>query len=129
MSKQANPKAIGSFVVGAIFLLIAGVLTFGTGEFMTERPNLILYFEGSLGGLSIGSPVNFRGVKVGSVTDVSVHYNPKDMSALLPVLIKMEGKVKIKGDVELDPKKTFPALVKRGLRAQLRTQFHRRFSR
>ena len=35
MSKQANKTVIGAFVVGAIALVVAGVLIFGSGRFLT----------------------------------------------------------------------------------------------
>jgi len=35
-----------------------------------------MYFERSVKGLNIGAPVVFKGVKIGSVTDISLRYNP-----------------------------------------------------
>ena len=32
MSKQANKSLIGAFVVGAMVLVVVGVLTFGSGQ-------------------------------------------------------------------------------------------------
>ena len=38
MGSKINPTTIGAFVVGAIVLLIAGVLLFGGGTFFQEKP-------------------------------------------------------------------------------------------
>ena len=60
MSKQANPKVIGGFVMGACILSVAAVLVFGSGQFLSEKVEFVLFFEGSLAGLNVGSPVAFR---------------------------------------------------------------------
>ena len=36
MSKKANPTLIGAFVVGAVALVITGVLVFGSGKFFSD---------------------------------------------------------------------------------------------
>ena len=122
MSKQASPMVIGGFVMGAVALLIAVALIFGTGQFLTEMPTYVLYFEGDMGGLGVGAPVTFRGVKVGLVTDIQVQYDPKDMSVQIPVFIEMEGRVKVADEVEIDPYAAMQEMVERGLRAQLQVQ-------
>ncbi len=33
MNKKMSPTAVGAFVVGAIFLIVLGVVTFGSGRF------------------------------------------------------------------------------------------------
>ena len=70
MSKQANKTVIGIFVVVAIVLVVAAVLILGSGKFFKQTLKAVCYFEGSVGGLNIGAPVVFRGVRIGSVTDV-----------------------------------------------------------
>ncbi len=37
MSKQASPTLIGAFVVGALALVVAGLLVFGSGRFFADR--------------------------------------------------------------------------------------------
>ncbi len=71
MSQRANPALIGGFVVAAVALAVAVVLLFGSGQLFTRQPKYVAFFEGSLFGLNVGAPVAFRGVRVGSVTDVS----------------------------------------------------------
>ena len=57
MAKRSNPKLIGGFVVGAIALLIVGILAFGGGQYLKSKIKAVLFFEGSLAGLEVGSPV------------------------------------------------------------------------
>ena len=40
MSKQANTKLIGGFVVGAIVLVIAGILLFGSGKLFSHQKEI-----------------------------------------------------------------------------------------
>lgn len=122
MSKQSNKTLIGIFVLGAIALLVAGVLIFGSGKFLAESEEYVLYFEGSVKGLNIGAPVMFRGVKIGSVTDILLRYNPEDLTVHIPVIIEVErgrfksvtGKETVRTHIKV--------LIDRGLRAQLQLQ-------
>jgi paraquat-inducible protein B len=88
-----------------------------------------MYFQSSVKGLSIGSPVVFRGVKVGSVTDISVDFNPSDLSILIPVYVELGEEKMNMSDLEvLEADRTAlqdeytKALIKKGMRAQLEMQ-------
>ena len=72
MARRANPAMIGAFVLGALFLAVAALVVFGGGKFFKHTQAHVAYFEGSLKGMSIGAPVTFNGVKVGSVTNFKV---------------------------------------------------------
>ena len=126
MSKQVNKTAVGIFMVSAIALLVAAVLVLGSGKFFQNRPKYIMFFEGSVQGLSVGSPVVFRGVKVGEVTDIKLAFNVKDLSIRIPVFIELgEGKVEmIGGDMSIAHahKEFAGGLIKKGIRAQLAMQ-------
>ncbi len=125
MNKPANKALIGGFVVGAVALVIAGILIFGSGKFLQETAQYVMYFDGSVKGLSVGSPVVFRGVKVGTVTDILLQYNPANMSIKIPVVIELEAeRIAFVGERprRRDPWKATRQLIERGLRAQLQTQ-------
>jgi paraquat-inducible protein B len=122
MSKKANKTAIGGFVVGALALIVVGVLIFGSGKFLTETEAYVMYFEGSVKGLNVGAPLVFRGVKIGSVTRIQLLANTDDLSFQIPVFVEIERKYfTLTGDeaFDLSPKKQLVLLVARGLRAQL----------
>ena len=89
MSKQASPTLIGAFVVGAIALVVVGLLVFGGGRFFADRVTWVTYFPGSVKGLRVGAPVNFRGVRIGEVTRIQVLYDEKDGSMLIPVVMQV----------------------------------------
>ena len=92
MSKQANTKLIGGFVIGAVVLIMAGILLFGSGKLFSHQKKFVLFFEDSVKGLNIGSPVDFRGVNIGTVTDIKIVLNKKDLSLRIPVFIEIEPK-------------------------------------
>ncbi|HME44696.1 MAG TPA: MlaD family protein [Syntrophorhabdales bacterium] len=91
MSKPVNKTVIGIFVVVALALVVAAVLIVGSGRFFSNNLKFVMYFQRSVKGLAIGSPVNFRGVKVGSVTAIRMLFNPKDLSITIPVYVELES--------------------------------------
>lgn len=130
-SKRATPQLIGAFVVGAVALAFAGVMFFGSGGLFAEKETYVLYFDGSVKGLNVGAPVMFRGVKIGTVTDISIHVHPQDFTFRIPVLIEIEtnrieavGKesVATKFFDKLNQDDSFNLLIEKGLRAQLQMQ-------
>ena len=72
MSKPVNKKLIGIFVVVAIGLVVAAVLVLGSGKFFKQYNRVVMYFDGSVKGLAIGAPVDFRGVKIGTVAEIKM---------------------------------------------------------
>ena len=123
MSKQASKTLIGAFVVGALGLVIAGVVVFGSGKFFRKVYKDVMFFEGSVKGLQIGAPVVFRGVQIGLVTDIVMELNANDLTALIPVYTEIDPQkiVPIGNDHSYD-QPYLQALIKKGLRAQLQLQ-------
>lgn len=128
MSKQANAKLIGGFVVGAIVLVVAGLLLFGSGKLFSKQRKFVLFFEDSVKGLNVGAPVDFKGVNIGTVTGIKIVVGKEDLAPLIPVFIEIDPERISFGGTESDlmkkaesmGAKTFIELIiKRGLRAQL----------
>jgi paraquat-inducible protein B len=127
MSKQANKTVIGGFVIGAIVLLVVGVLVFGSGQFLKDHHTFVMYFEGSVKGLDVGASVDFRGVKVGTVKRIILRTNPKKFELEIPVFVDIEPErieyVSSGGKpTQRSVEQTIRSLVKKGLRAQLQMQ-------
>lgn len=126
MGKQVNKTMIGAFVVGALALAVIGILIFGSGKFFTERPKFVLFFEGSVNGLNVGAPVTFKGVKIGTVTDINIYFNPEDMSLKIPVYVEIEPeslrRENERGWVKSEKYRYIKSLVDRGLRGKLQLQ-------
>lgn len=121
MNTNASKTLIGAFVVGAVVLIIAGVLIFGSGKLMKKTDRFVLSFKSSLQGLNVGSPVLFRGVRIGSVRSITIEADAENLSIHIPVIIEIEpDKIKlIHGERARDITVNLPALIKKGLRAKL----------
>ncbi len=121
MSKKANYTAIGAFVIGAAVVLAAGIAVFGSGLLFQRTVKYVLFFDGSIKGLSVGAPVIFRGVKVGSVKDISLMYDQRTGEVLIPVIIEVES-ARVKGAPQERGYSDYRLLIDRGLRARLEIQ-------
>ncbi|MHB8067703.1 MAG: MlaD family protein [Desulfobaccales bacterium] len=123
MAKQANRLMIGGFVVTAVIIMAASLVVFGSGKFFKKTQKYVLYFDGSIKGLSVGAPVLFQGVQIGSVTSISIQADLTDnMKIQIPVIIDLEpDRWKVTAG-ERDRWKMAPKLIEKGLRAVLTTQ-------
>jgi paraquat-inducible protein B len=121
MSKKANKTMIGLFVVGALVLLIMGIVVFGSGTLFKRTNKFVLYFDGSVKGLFIGAPVTFRGVSIGTVKDISLIYDSKVGTIMLPVIVEIE-QGRIKGTPSFGESGGDKKLIALGLRGKLEAQ-------
>jgi paraquat-inducible protein B len=123
MSKQASRTVIGAFVLGAIALIVAGVVVFGSDKYFRKTITDVMFFEGSVKGLQIGAPVMFRGVQIGHVTDIVMEVNAKTLTAFIPVYTEIYPQKMVPiGDNNGYDERFLQALIDKGLRAQLQLQ-------
>ncbi len=123
MSKQANKKAIGAFVVVALALSVVAIVVFGSGKFFAETFKLVAFFQGSVKGLRVGAPVVFRGVKIGEVTKMMIYSHRGDLTYEIPVILEIDrGNFQSIGTAIKDEEQQTQELIKKGLRAQLQMQ-------
>lgn len=83
----------------------------------------LLLFSGSVRGLNIDAPVEFRGIRVGIVVGISFKYLPDDPDKRVPVLIKLDPDA-LTNEAEADydaARAEIAQSVQRGLRATLKT--------
>ena len=120
MSKPANKRLIGVFVLGAIALLVIAVVVLGSGKFFRKTFKAVCFFEGSVGGLNVGAPVVFNGVRIGEVTDVVLRYDTRDLTATIPVYIEIDPqRMKTLGPHPTSFEENLKLLIDHGLRARL----------
>ena len=127
--RRANPALIGAFVLGGVALASIVVVVWGSGRFFRETRSLVCYFSGSVNGLNAGAPVKFRGVQIGSVTDI--RFRLAEVTAVSPeefrIPVWFEVDLKQLSDlrggrpVRLD-RARIDELIAQGLRAQLQTE-------
>ncbi|WP_186030750.1 PqiB family protein [Burkholderia gladioli] len=122
-----NQSAGGPVSNGATFRLGSD-----EGDAMRDPDGLpvevVMNFNQSLRGLSVGAPVDFRGIVLGNVTNIAIDYDPKTKNFLMPVTMNIYPERLGKRFRDLVEKKGEPAqrdiltrLVEHGLRGQLRT--------
>ncbi|MDD5165902.1 MAG: MlaD family protein [Candidatus Omnitrophica bacterium] len=121
MIRKANKTLIGAFVVGAVALLVAGIAVFGSGSLFKASDKYVLFFDGSIKGLSVGAPVIFRGVKIGNVSAIDLVYDPETRDILIGVIIDVEL-ARVEGIPDVIGYPNYNKYIKRGLRAKLEIQ-------
>ncbi|MBT3767154.1 MAG: MCE family protein [Rhodospirillaceae bacterium] len=91
-------------------------------SYVEKRP-IIMYFDGSVRGLALGAPVEFRGIKVGEVTDVKLEFNAKKNIFQIPVIAEIEPeRFTILGERNRSAyENQLETFVQKGMRAQLKT--------
>ena len=88
----------------------------------TEKNYWILHFNESIRGLTVGAPVEFRGIKMGQVVDIDAEFDQTTFTPRITVLIETEPqRWKVIGEGKVDAKTEIKALVAKGMRAQLKT--------
>jgi paraquat-inducible protein B len=94
-----------------------------------EPVRVVMNFNQSLRGLSVGAPVDFRGIVLGQVTNIGVEYDPQTKNFNMPVTMDLYpdrlrrrscGQPVPESGTEASQKMLL-ALVNHGLRGQLRT--------
>jgi paraquat-inducible protein B len=122
--KRANPAVIGGFVVGAIALIVIGLLAFGGAGWFIQRNTYIAYFPGSVKGLQVGAPVDFRGVTIGQVKQIRVLFDPRQVDARIPVIMELATKqIDVAGGGDIVTRSgDGERLIEAGLGAQLQLQ-------
>lgn len=126
MAKQANPTVVGGFVVAAVVLAVAGIITFGSGDWLREEYKFVAYFDDSVSGLDVGAPIRYKGVQVGSVSGIKATWHGKDdVRPRIPVeLTFIEGSVEQSDSMQEAYPDTYAFIqslvMERGLKAELK---------
>jgi paraquat-inducible protein B len=110
---------------GTVFKVFKNFASIKEETYVLTR-SFLVNFDGSVRGLSVGAPVEFRGIKIGSVSDIAVNINPKTLEIKVPVLIDIQPErittpQVMQSHVLEDKYAIMKHMVKRGLRAQLET--------
>jgi paraquat-inducible protein B len=119
----ARPAVVGGFILGALALGVAAILFFGGVQLFATTSRVVVFFNESVAGLEVGSPVTFHGVRIGSVQSTSVHFSTDTLTARIPVFLEIQPKqITWEGKKLGDTVADYERLVQAGLRAQLALQ-------
>ena len=112
-----------------VFELFENFSSIGEAKYVRKVPYL-LHFDGSVRGLKVGTPVELKGIRVGTVTDIAVRFDPTTVNFEVPVAIEVEPDRILTSEVQqavdelnaAEPYSVGRMLVEEhGLRAQLQT--------
>jgi paraquat-inducible protein B len=92
-------------------------------ESLAEIIPVLARFDGSVRGLKVGAPIEFRGIRIGTVAAITFESDPETLSLGIAVLLNIEPE-RIRPPTErpaADPYATLEKLVAKGMRAQLQS--------
>lgn len=72
MATPVNHWKLGLFVVVGVVALLATIAVLGANTMQNEMVTYTTYFDESVQGLDLGSPVKFRGVTIGNVSAIGL---------------------------------------------------------
>ncbi|MDB6094568.1 MAG: Mammalian cell entry related domain protein [Verrucomicrobia bacterium] len=122
MKTKFSPTVIGAFVLGGFALIIIGLLSFGGVSFFSRPQRFVVYFDESIHGLDLGSPVKLRGVRVGRVVALNIRYDGTKNHSVVAVVCEFSKNMLTDtkgGLIDVSERGELQNLVDRGLRAQL----------
>ncbi|MGD8315827.1 MAG: MlaD family protein [Syntrophobacterales bacterium] len=87
-----------------------------------QKRKWLLYFDGSVRGLTVGAPVEMQGIKIGEVTDITLEFDWEKLAFRIPVIVETEAaRIQYVGKQKVDRMRGMDILVEKGLRAQLQS--------
>src|SRR3954466_13379225 len=97
MSAPTNRWKLGAFVVGAVVvgLATAAIVTAQTMQAVTVT--YTSYFDEAVTGLEVGSPVRYRGVKIGNVSAIDVAPDQRHVEIIYSRGVKVRGRLGLSG--------------------------------
>jgi ABC-type transporter Mla subunit MlaD len=72
MAAPTNHWKLGLFVVGGVVMLLTTIGVLGARSLNKEIGRYVSYFDESVQGLEVGSPIKFRGVTIGTVGRIDI---------------------------------------------------------
>ena len=105
---------------GAVFQLYPDQAA-ATAAGYSQRLKFVTYFYGSVRGLTVGAPVEFLGIQVGTVTDIHLVINPNVTRVEVKMEVQPERFLRADETRYDNTLEQARKLVDRGLRAQLRS--------
>jgi paraquat-inducible protein B len=113
MATGTNHFKLGLFVLFGIGLALSMMLILGATSFNSESVRYVSYFDESVQGLEVGSPVKFRGVSVGGVSAIDIAPDQRHVQVTSELTVPVLQRLNLAGSGES------ALLAHRDLRAQI----------
>ena len=122
MQQNKKYKMVGLFVILGIAALSGIILNYVGQKFTTDDSHLVvMYFEESIQGLSVGSSVVLQGVEIGQVKKIKLVANLSEGTFLAPVYVLFDKrKISAKNkNLQVSKHNLLKNLIDKGLKAKL----------
>lgn len=126
MKTKVSPTLVGLFVLGALVLGAVALFSFGGVSFFSKPERFVVFFDETIHGLDNGSPVKFRGVRIGRVVGLNVRATPAKVAgesgSVVAVVCELSRDVVADGvgnPIDVSDRAQLQHLIDSGLRAQL----------
>ncbi|UZE96498.1 MlaD family protein [Alkalimarinus alittae] len=121
MSQKMSARAIGLFTIGAALSAVIGILLFGNGDLFKQQDRIEMVFSGSVKGLSVGSSITYRGVRIGEVEsiNISLYEGENNINIRVVGVIVQQQEDGSLFKFSTDRNVIYTTLIKQGVRAQL----------
>ena len=86
---------VGLFMAGGISIAVVAIIWLGMSRIFEKGNHYAVYFDESVQGLSVDSPVKYRGVAIGRVEQIKVAPD----SRLIEVILIIESGIKAEDDM------------------------------
>lgn len=97
MAVGTNRWKLGLFVIAGIAVAIAALLLLGARAWSKQTVEFVSFFDESVQGLELGSPVKFRGVTVGRVGEIDIAENLRHVKVTSELSVEQVGKLNLAG--------------------------------
>ncbi len=96
MASLKTKFSVGLFLICGIAIAIVAVIWLGMSNYLEKGRLVVAYFDESVQGLDVDSPVKYRGVHIGRVHEINVAPDER----MIEVVLKIESKIQPKAGVE-----------------------------
>jgi paraquat-inducible protein B len=126
-TRRARHIRLGAFILGGFVIAFIFVIAFGGGYWWRPRVQMETYFNESVQGIDVGSPLKYRGVTVGEVSRIGFTYTQYELGkppGQRKQYVLVEASLRpreLSGEVRID-RNMVSAWIEKGLRVQMAAQ-------
>ncbi len=124
MRDRSRLTWVGAFFILSIVALVSLIFLFSLRQQLDRQNLFVMVFDGSLKGIHVGTPVEYRGIKVGEVEKIRIVLNRNRIVASMPVWVSFYNRLMVDKSYKVQPftRQRVSLLIKNGLRAKLKNR-------
>jgi phospholipid/cholesterol/gamma-HCH transport system substrate-binding protein/paraquat-inducible protein B len=122
MTDRTNYFKIGMFVLIAIAMAIVAILALGAKELFRNEVLIETYFNESVQGLEVGSPIKYRGITLGKIKSIQMVSTAYDLNNSYVMVVCSIYSENIEKKTFSDFKVLCNEMIEKGLRVRLASQ-------